>query len=76
MHIGTHHITDSFHRKKVIPVYLWNGCVPMEGMCTYGMGVCPYGRDVYLYGRGVYLWKGCEGIPMELVYLCLITYAL
>ena len=20
-------------------VYVWKGCVPMEGMCTYGRGV-------------------------------------
>ena len=24
----------------------------------------------------MYIWKGCEGVPMELVYLCLIAYAL
>ena len=52
MHIGTHHITHPFHRKKVILVYLWNGCVPMEGMCIYEMGVYLYGREC------VPIWKG------------------
>ena len=34
-------------------VYLWKGCVPMEGVCTYGSvpmeGMCAYGRGVKVY---------------------------
>ena len=53
---ATHpHSTQPFHKKEGVytygqgcvpmDVYLWKGCVPMEGMCTYG--------------KGVYVWKGC-----------------
>ena len=63
-------------------VYLWKGCVSMEGVCIYRcvpmVGVCTHGRGVYLwkrylpmegmctYGRGVYLWKGCVSIDVYL----------
>ena len=51
-------------------MYLWNGCVPMEWVCTYGRSVkvnVPMERVEWVctYGRGVYLWKGC--VPMELM---------
>ena len=44
------------------PAYYTGGCVPMEGVCTYGRGAhlwkgCVPMEGVHTYGRGVYLGK-------------------